>query len=791
LTKNLWHSCGQATLDDWRHRMGPRARALYERFEELISRCGEYHVAPAKTRIAFLARVRFAGISSLSEGGMTCSLALPRPLRSGRFAKVDEVVPGWWVKPPADHRSEGARRRGALLVATELPSDGAAGAAGEEGSQMTTPRMPWRSSATWGRCPARPEILCDYYGFPKHFYDVPSAPEGRGQLTARRTGVRASLGFRAGPAYLETMTRSPRFIPLNAVLRGALVLALATTALGRDLAETPDPLTLSREAGEASRAGDHETAEARYRALATARPTLPSAMSGLGRSLARLGRTAEALEWLGKAADAGAGADAEAIEEAFGAEAARPEVRALLSRFRGNVTPVVRSAVAFRLPEKDLMPESVAHDPADGTFYVGGLYRRKIVAVREGVARDFVASKADGLGAVLGMKVDAARRELWANSCHGAEPPVILDAEPKRRGEAAVHRYDLRSGRLIRAYRTGSRKQPLCFNDLALTPEGDVYLSTGPDGIFRVSRARDALERVVATPGLFVNGIAASADGRRLYLADWARGVVLLDVATRSLQPLALPPAASLVGIDGLYVHGQSLIGIQNGLASGPERVLQAFLDASGSRVTCVELLERNHPAYDVPTTGVVVGQELFYVASSQLNRLDGAGRPLPADRLRESTVLRLPLREACAAGPASSTLDVEAERRALLAMHESDRLAHFTTDPALIGRSAPDVFLSVSQGRIDRISRADEAAFFEGYFRGARYAEWDDLEPPVVRLSADASMAWIVSRLRVKRQAPGPDGLPQERAFVYAGIMTYEKRDGRWVRVANVSTFE
>jgi len=97
LTKNLWHSCGQATLDDWRHRMGPRARALYERFEELISRCGEYHVAPAKTRIAFLARVRFAGISSLSEGGMTCSLALPRPLRSGRLAKVDEVVPAWWV----------------------------------------------------------------------------------------------------------------------------------------------------------------------------------------------------------------------------------------------------------------------------------------------------------------------------------------------------------------------------------------------------------------------------------------------------------------------------------------------------------------------------------------------------------------------------------------------------------------------------------------------------------------------------------------------------------------------
>lgn len=74
MTKNLWHSCGQATLDDWKARMGPRARALYRGFERMI--------APAKTRIAFLGRVRFAGITSVSEQGMTCGFALPRSKRS-------------------------------------------------------------------------------------------------------------------------------------------------------------------------------------------------------------------------------------------------------------------------------------------------------------------------------------------------------------------------------------------------------------------------------------------------------------------------------------------------------------------------------------------------------------------------------------------------------------------------------------------------------------------------------------------------------------------------------------
>jgi hypothetical protein len=97
VTRNLWHSCGQATLEDWKKKMGPRARLLYRRFEGMIAACGEYHVAPARSRIAFLGQVRFAGITSVSERGMSCSFALPAPLKSKRFVKVEEVAPGWWV----------------------------------------------------------------------------------------------------------------------------------------------------------------------------------------------------------------------------------------------------------------------------------------------------------------------------------------------------------------------------------------------------------------------------------------------------------------------------------------------------------------------------------------------------------------------------------------------------------------------------------------------------------------------------------------------------------------------
>jgi tetratricopeptide repeat protein len=424
-------------------------------------------------------------------------------------------------------------------------------------------------------------------------------------------------------------------------------------------AAEPDPFMRAGQASRAYQAGDYAAAEAGYRALAHDFPSAPGFVLGLGRSLARQGRTAEALDILARAADAGAGAEASTLQEAFGTAADTPEARALLQRFRSNLTPVVRSSLAFRLGEKDLLPESVAYDPVDDTYFVGSLYKRKIVAVKNGVVRDFIPAKRDGLTSVLGMKVEVRRRELWANACNGTSP-VMQEPDPRTEGRTAVFRYELGTGRLLGKYEGGRGDETLCFNDLAFSPDGDVYVSAGDGGVFRVVRQTNRLERFAPTPGLFVNGIAISANGKTLYLADHLRGVVLLDVASRDVRPLPTPPGVTLAAIDGLYVHGASLVGVQNGLGEGPERVVQAFLGDDGSRVACVDLLERSHPDYDVPTTGAVVGDELVYVAGSQLNRQDDKGRPWPLDRLRESAVLRLPLHRTCSGGTATARIVLE-----------------------------------------------------------------------------------------------------------------------------------
>jgi len=92
----MWHACGPYTVEAFLELKGPPARALFDRFVELIGKCGPYEVAPAKTRVAFMGRVRFAGVSRVSDRGMTIGFALPAPLKSFRLSKVELLAPGWY-----------------------------------------------------------------------------------------------------------------------------------------------------------------------------------------------------------------------------------------------------------------------------------------------------------------------------------------------------------------------------------------------------------------------------------------------------------------------------------------------------------------------------------------------------------------------------------------------------------------------------------------------------------------------------------------------------------------------
>jgi len=301
--------------------------------------------------------------------------------------------------------------------------------------------------------------------------------------------------------------------------------------------------------------------------------------------------------------------------------------------------PEPRSTRAFVLPERDLLPESIAYDPGTGSFYIGSMHRRKIVRrSADGRVSDWVGPD-EGLWSIIGIKIDTAAGELWANSCNMGDQLPMTPAEPATVGRGALLRIRLADAAVLRRYDSAAEQRPVCFNDLALAPSGDVFLTSGTKGLWRLRRGAESLEHLIADTTLWLNGVATGPDGA-LYAAADAMGPLRVDPGTGTWRPLRAPAADTLIGIDGLYVHRGALVWVQNGIR--PARVASAPLSEDGLSLGEVRTLDRGHPDYDSPTTGVMVGDTLFYVATAQLGAIRAGGRVAPPDSMRENVILRV-----------------------------------------------------------------------------------------------------------------------------------------------------
>ena len=304
-----------------------------------------------------------------------------------------------------------------------------------------------------------------------------------------------------------------------------------------------------------------------------------------------------------------------------------------------------QSPVAFRIPDRAFVPEGIAYDPRTKTFYVGSTYLRKIVSVdARGTVRDFTAEAQEGLRGVLGLRVDATRRLLWAVSSDiGLSMPI--KGNPRDcLGCSAVHKYDLRTGRLLKKYSLPNKPAPHFLNDLTLNSDGDAFISdTLTGGLYRIARARDELEEFVSLgKDSFPNGIDLSPDGRKLFVGT-NESITVVGVGDRSVARLKLP-AGVKPGIDGLYFHRGGLITVE---PFDKEKIVRYILDERAGAVTRVEVLESAHPLMSQPTTGVIAGRDFYYIANSQLQVFRKLFKPdgeLERGKLSEYVVLRLKL---------------------------------------------------------------------------------------------------------------------------------------------------
>ena len=356
-----------------------------------------------------------------------------------------------------------------------------------------------------------------------------------------------------------------------------------------------------------------------------------------------LGNTDEAIRWLNRYAEMGAGLGADAANEPdFASLKETPEFRDILKKIESNKQPILRSEEAFRIAEKDLIPEGMAYDPSEEAFYFSSVYKSKILKMnRDGSFSNFTDERQDGLRSVLGMKVDAGRRMLWAISIVGN--PGMKEYNPMEQGQSSVFKYDLDTGKLIKRYGPIEDGYDHILNDVVITRQGDAYITdTNTGEIYVISHERDTLEQFIGSDAfMYLNGIALSPDERSLYVADAGNMIFRIDLESRSFQGLIHPESVTTYGIDGLYYYGNSLIAVQNQM----QRITRFFLNESGDEITRCEIIEANNPLFEkFPTTGALVGNTFFYMANTQIRSFNRDGSIFPMDQLEEVVVLKVVL---------------------------------------------------------------------------------------------------------------------------------------------------
>ncbi|MEQ1832496.1 MAG: hypothetical protein ABL977_05525, partial [Candidatus Eisenbacteria bacterium] len=116
-------------------------------------------------------------------------------------------------------------------------------------------------------------------------------------------------------------------------------------------------------------------------------------------------------------------------------------------------------------------------------------------------------------------------------------------------------------------------------------------------------------------------------------------------------------------------------------------------------------------------------------------------------------------------------------DRLQLLVLHESALRAHRRGDVEELLAPEVDTQLVVTRGRITRPDRAARRERFGSYFASTKFRHYADADSPVVRVSDDGTLGWVVARVHAEGTQQGADGKPVPLDVTWGWIELYEKR--------------
>ncbi|MCW3847814.1 hypothetical protein OF829_11240 [Sphingomonas sp. LB-2] len=313
-----------------------------------------------------------------------------------------------------------------------------------------------------------------------------------------------------------------------------------------------------------------------------------------------------------------------------------PPLAGLKRRFAANAMPNDEPEPFAQVPAEYRLVEGIAWDEKTQRLFVGTVIEGRL-AYRDRDGSWHEVPVGSPRGGLFGMAVDAERRLLWIATGSVEETAV---AGERMTGLIAV---DLETLRVV-------RRVPLAAGaagaagDLVIAADGTVYVSNVLSGAIHRCRPGCTVLEDFLPAGTFPNpqGLAVSANGKRLYIADYLSGLWVVDPRTGAKVPIRIGEPLMLEGIDGLVITHNNLVAIQNG--TRPRRIVRFLLDRDGDRILETNVRATVAPEAGDPTLGVnrAATGEMFVVGDGQWERYGPGGVLKDGAPLRPTPILQV-----------------------------------------------------------------------------------------------------------------------------------------------------
>ena len=287
--------------------------------------------------------------------------------------------------------------------------------------------------------------------------------------------------------------------------------------------------------------------------------------------------------------------------------------------------------------------ENIAYDKDNNRFLLASIRSGEIYQIDgKGHLSPFIAdaNPEQGPWGAVDMALSHDKKSLWVAS---ASMPQYNGVTEQNLGSAMISHYNLSDGELIKRYQFDEMKSPQLLTALHVGHQGGLYfLNLFNKTIYQLNKDTGKADKVIELPGLSaIKAITSNADDSYLYIADFEKGLFVIDVANQKVGNMDPKGDRFFTGISDLFYVDGDLVGIQSGVS--PARVMRFDLK-NGLIIGMSFPVEASHDDFETLGNGILVGESVYYVANSQWGKMDMGGNLIDGEQWQALKIIKSPI---------------------------------------------------------------------------------------------------------------------------------------------------